>query len=138
MDKRAEVQRWLEGYLGRQAKTISSEDVLGSLGYEGDDANEFIGEFATQFQVDMSAFNPWHHFDADEPPFFRRYRPYSADGKALPCLPISASDLETAAVSGRWGTDYSDRELRFSSSPGLFFLTFSAITTLMIILNAVF
>jgi Protein of unknown function (DUF1493) len=118
MDHRTEVQRWLDGYLGRVAKAVDADDVLGSLRYAGDDADDLIYGFAAQFKVDMATFSPWHHYDADEPPIYRRYQPYSAEGKELPDLPIAVSDLAAAAASGRWMIEYSDRQLRYNSPIG--------------------
>jgi hypothetical protein len=137
MDCRAEVQRWLDSYLGPLASTVRSEDILGSIGSDGDDANEIMEEFAKRFEVDMASFNPWHHFNADEPPFFRRYRPHSADGIVLPILPITISDLAAAAESGKWMKSYSGRELRLNPAKGRYFRALAAIILLLAILTAI-
>jgi Protein of unknown function (DUF1493) len=137
MDHRAEVQHWLDGCSARMATTINAEDILGSLAYAGDDGHEFMEEFAAQFKVDLSAFNPWHHYDADEPPMYRRYLPYSTAGKELPDLAITVADLAAAAASGRWMMDYSDRELRRSHSGGPL-LPLLAIAIVFIVMAVVF
>jgi hypothetical protein len=115
MDHRAEVERWLRVYLGGVADKVDPEDVLGSIGWEGDDADELMVAFAARFSVDMAGFNPWHHYTADEPPYFRRYQPVAPDGRALRDLPISMSDLADSVSSGRWRMDYAGRELQHRS-----------------------
>ena len=123
MDVAAEVEQWLAGYLGRQLTATDPNDILGSLRYEGDDADELMEAFAQQFSVDMADFNPWHHYVADEPPHFRRFRSVSETGQPLDDLPISLTDLVEAAQVGKWMVDYSGRELRYHnpifSLPGL-------------------
>jgi hypothetical protein len=137
MDHRVAVQKWLSGYLGRSASAIDSEDILGSLGIEGDDADELLEAFATQFKVDMSALNPWHHYNADEPPNFRRYRAYSTEGNVLSDLQVSVADLASAAASGRWMKDYSGRELRRSNVKHIFFLILAAIIAFAVIMSVI-
>jgi hypothetical protein len=112
MNKRAEVEAWLKTYVSLPKVTIDPADILGSLRYAGDDADEMIEAFMDAFKVDMSSFDPWQHYDADEPPIWHRYRPYSADGKELHLLPISFADLTAAAENGRWQMDYKGREVR--------------------------
>ena len=115
MDRQAEVLEWLQEYLGKALPQYDPGDVLGSLRYEGDDANELIEGFAERFAVDLLAFNPWYHYNANEPPNFRRYRPYDLEGVPLRDIPISVANLESAAESGRWMLDYTKIELRYFS-----------------------
>jgi hypothetical protein len=138
MDHQAEVQRWLDGYLGRFAKAVDADDILGSLRYAGDDAHELIEEFATQFKVDMATFNPWHHYDADEPPMYMRYRAYSSAEKELPDLAITVADLAAAAASGRWMMDYSDRELRYKSATHRQLRYIALVIAMVVIMAVVF
>jgi hypothetical protein len=123
MDVAAEVEQWLVGYLGHQFAATDPNDILGSLRYEGDDADEFMEAFAQQFSVDMADFNPWHHYVADEPPNFRRFRPVSETGQPLEDLPISLTHLVKSAQAGKWTVDYTGRDLRYHnpifSPPGL-------------------
>jgi hypothetical protein len=123
MEVAAEVEQWLAKYLGSQFPAIDRDDILGSLRYAGEDADELLDAFAQEFSVDMSDFNPWHHYVADEPPIFRRFRPVSDSGQSLEDLPISLTDLANAAQTGKWAVDYTGRELRYHnpmfSLPGL-------------------
>jgi hypothetical protein len=115
MDRRAEVDAWLAAYVNLPSVRIDPDDIIGSLTYAGDDAHEVMQDFARVFSVDMSAFNPWHHYDADEPPGWARYRPVGPDGKPLPLLPIGLDDLTQAADAGRWQVSYQGRTLRHVS-----------------------
>ena len=118
MDHQAEVQHWLEDYLGALAKHIDAADVLGSLRFTGDDATELLAAFAARFDVDMSGFDAWQHFDADEPPMHRRFRPHSADGRALSDLPISVADFAQGAEMGCWALRYDGRTIRYHPPRG--------------------
>ncbi len=111
MDYRGEVARWLESYLGPDFASVDPSDLLGSLGYEGDDADELLSAFAERFEVDLTTLNPWYHYDADEPPYFRRYRPVSLDGQKLDDLPIALDDLARSAELRTWSMVYADRTL---------------------------
>ena len=121
MDKRAEVEAWLLEFIQLPNVNVDLSDILGSVRYAGDDAHEMMRGFAKRFGVDMSDFDPWQHYDADEPPNWQRYRPYSLDGKELPLLPITVVDLTHAANLGRWTPDYSGREVRFVKFSWVFF-----------------
>jgi hypothetical protein len=112
MGQRLEVQRWTAEYFGTQFSKVDPDDILGSIRCEGDDADEFLKAFAIRFGIDMSQFNPWHHYDADEPPLYRRYRPVTAEGEPLSDLPIGFRELEAAAEVGHWNVSYGGRELR--------------------------
>jgi hypothetical protein len=120
MDKRAEVEAWLKDFIALPQARIDHADILGSLRYAGDDAHEVMEAFMNTFKVDMSAFDPWQHYDADEPPNWRRYRPYASDGHELPLLPITLTDLTIAAEVGRWTASYAGREVRFVRFSWLF------------------
>lgn len=102
-----EVRAWLEEYFGAQAARIDPADILGSLRLEGDDADEFLLAFAQRFGVDLQGFDPWFHYDANEPPGLRRpWVPVGRDGGRLPYLPIAIGDLAAAANARRWEMTY--------------------------------
>ncbi len=82
-----------------------------------------MAEYAKVFDVDMAAFNPWHHYDADDPPGWARYRSVGPNGNALPLMPISLDDLVQAAQTGSWHVSYTDHSLRHVS-PSWRFLWF--------------
>ncbi len=103
----AEILAWLQPWIprpwfSRQAKP-DPEDILGWLGFDGDDANELIEGFAKEFGVDLTGFDPWLHYVPDEPPGRRRWHAVDPEtGKELPLFPISVRDLVAAAEAGIW------------------------------------
>jgi hypothetical protein len=90
--------------------------LLGDLGLDGDDAEEFITEFSTRFGVDMTGFKFADHFGAEGmfPWQFPRFiwnamrNMRGEDPHAVAGLrPIRVEDLIQAAKAGRWQSRYS-------------------------------
>lgn len=73
---------------------------------EGDDANEFLQEFAEAFEADLGALLWYFHYNADEPPYVQRVCPFSPDGQRLRQRPIKLGDLVAAAEAGQWTVTY--------------------------------
>ncbi len=107
----AEVRAWLEGWFPDRQARIDLSDILGSLELEGDNAHEVFEDFAERFDVDMQGFDPWFHYDADEPPS-GRIGVVGRDGRWIARLPINIADLTAAAAAGRWSKDYEGIRLK--------------------------
>lgn len=89
---------------GLKAEDVRSESrLLHDLGITGDDAAEFIEEFAQIFSVDMSAF-PFRRYFTGEPGFLHMLRTFKMrsepvwKGKAY----LTVAQLVDAALAGQW------------------------------------
>ena len=87
---------WVEEYFRDWRVRVDPADILGSAQIEGDDADEFILAYAERFGVDVQGFEPWFHYDADEPPS-GRMGVIGQDGCWRRVLPITIADLTAAA-----------------------------------------
>lgn len=93
------------------------QDLLRATGMEGDAANAFFDAYAEEFSVDMADFLWFFHYDADEPPFYRRVRPIGGTGRAFGLIPITPRLLADAANEGRWPLEYPEHRIRVSHWP---------------------
>ena len=100
----------------RRDKVTLDTTLLGDLGVDGDDADEFFVAFAERFHVNLSALNLSRHFGGEgclpwQLPFFL----FRVFGKSVSPLisrktpeeragldPITISDLVAAARIGKW------------------------------------
>lgn len=111
----AEILAWLRPLLLR-SDAFSPDDIFGSLRYAGDDGDALMTDFADRFGVDLSAFNPWLYYIADEPPGRRRWHAVDpVSGEELPLFPVSLRDLIAAAASGTWNKAHAPH--RFEKNP---------------------
>lgn len=111
----AEILAWLQPWFPRRAK-LDPDDILGSLGYAGDDAHELMQGFCDRFGVDPGGVEPWLYYLADEPPVYRRWHAVDPEtGAELPFFPISEQDLVAAAKAGVWTKTHPPH--RFKENP---------------------
>lgn len=113
----AEVIEFVASYLGVPASSISGDStLLGDLGIDGDDGDEFLAAFGTRFCVDLSEFDhseyfgpegfyPWAPFNV----WVQCFRTGSPEAKAG-VTPIMISDLMRAVAAGRWEPRKSESE----------------------------
>ena len=111
------VREWVHTWWGPNPPIrIVDSDLFGPGRIEGDDADEFLGAFSQEFDVDLSGLKPWFHYCADEPPSaIHRVIPVDLQGRQLGLLPVSLSDLADAAVSKRWNFTYPAHQLKVRS-----------------------
>ena len=110
---REEALEALEALAGKRLPG-PDDDLLGALGIEGDDANEFIEAYAEACEVDMSGFLWYFHYNADEPPGSRRVLPVLSDGTIPPYHPVTVENLVASAMAGHWVWDYPEHTIRHS------------------------
>ncbi len=87
---------------GGHSNGTEESDFLGAFGMEGDDANEFLEPFSTHLEVDLSEIRWEFHYNADEPPNYRRIWPLDANGHLIPYVPITIYQLVAAVNTGAW------------------------------------
>ena len=112
----AHVSTWFERW-----GTLDRDDILHSVGCEGDDAAEFFEDFAQTFEVNMEGFLPYFHYIADEPPMYRRVYPVDSQNRAIREIPVSLDMLVSAAEAGRWELDYPNHKIWTSRAPHMVF-----------------
>ncbi|MGA2616994.1 MAG: DUF1493 family protein [Thermoguttaceae bacterium] len=111
----AEVVKLLRGFVGPRKRIAIDTTLFVDLGFYGDDAGAFLGEFSRRFHVDMSMFCFDPHFLPEGyscletimilPAIWRRY---SASGrKNANLIPITVRQLVEAASIGRWPAEWS-------------------------------
>lgn len=102
----------------------NQSDIFARLGIDGDDAFEFIDEFAREFDVDVSDYR-WYFHHGEEglglggiffSPPYRRVKP----------IPITFDDLIRAVETRKWPIEYPEHtlpsvrwDLRFNQVFGL-------------------
>ena len=121
-------------HTGAQLVCDVDEDILRASGMDGDDANEFLEDFAKQFSVDMTDFLWFFHFIADEPPNYRRVKPIGQDGRAIKFIPITPKLLAEAANEGRWMLEYPVHQVQTSYLPTILMFVVLAIFVLAVTL----
>lgn len=113
MDLRAAILALAAEHGGSRSKEVAGQgDLFGHFGLEGDDATDFLEDYAQRFDVDLSSMLWEFHFIADEPPNYRRVIPVDVDGKDIPWMPITLDQLVRAAEQGRWVFDYPEHTIR--------------------------
>lgn len=95
----------------------AKEDILGACRIDGVDATDFLLEVFETHDVDYSAFRWEFHYNADEPPGYRRVVPVGTDGKIIPYIPITLAMLEQAARDKRWPYPYPPHQMRIRLWP---------------------
>src|SRR3954466_10864906 len=99
------VARYWSGPASRLTPSPCLED---DLGMTGDDAAEFIRDFASQFRVDLSGFEFDRHFGDERPatPWSPARGPFVWAGTGRrgesASEPVTISRLPEAAAAGRW------------------------------------
>ncbi|WP_299412689.1 DUF1493 family protein [uncultured Sulfitobacter sp.] len=114
MSHRDEIIQMLSEEIGQHFIVEPDEDLFGKLYLSGDDVNEFLEAYALRFNVDMSAFLWYFHYNADEPPQGRRVLPVLSDGRVADYMPISLDHLVDAAQAGRLAYAYPEHSLRLN------------------------
>lgn len=99
---------------GEEPKGDVEIDFLDAFDLEGDNANEFLEEYAERFNVDLESFLWYFHYNADEPPMYRRVKPVDQNGRAFHLRPITLEQLVQAAEAGRWLETYPEHTVRKS------------------------
>ena len=123
-------------FTGKGLNCGDHDDLLATMGADGDDATEFIEAFAETFSVDMSAFLWVFHYSADEPPNFRRMRPVDREGKTFEIIPLTPRLLADAANQGHWPLEYPIHKMQVSRWPMRLMFIFLATLVLLIVLFA--
>ena len=127
MDLRAAILALAAEHGGARRKELAGQgDLFGHFQLDGADITDFLTEYAERFGVDMSDFLWEFHFNADEPPHYRRVIPVGVDGKDIPWMPISLDQLVRAAEQGRWAFDYPEHTTRTAKWPGYLWLAVCA------------
>lgn len=75
------------------------------LGLDGDDADEFLTNFAKQFQVDLSGFTFNLHFGPEAVSSLDIFLQSSSNQKST-LIPITLSDLIDSVAAGYWAKRY--------------------------------
>lgn len=102
------------GYPLRKIKAETT--LLGDIGIDGDDADEFFEAYAKRFHVDLTGIDLSHHFQSEVEllagpvgcllalsNLFWRRKPDARDvHETLGKTPIHVADLIAAAGRGRW------------------------------------
>ena len=115
MGRRDDILALAADYAGQAKDCAGQEDLLGVFGLTGDDASEFLEDYAERFDVDMSGMLWYFHYDANDLPRMPRHvLPIGADGMVLPLRPITLDDLVAAAEAGQWTVNYPEHRLRRS------------------------
>lgn len=89
-------------------------DFLGAFGMEGDDATEFLELFEARYENSLDGLLWYFHFNADEPPTYRRMIAVDREGKPIPLIPITLGGLVRAAEDGKWPIVYPPHSVRTS------------------------
>lgn len=102
----------LSDVVGQHFVVEAQHDLFGLLRLSGDDVTDFFEDYAARFDVDMSDFLWYFHYNADEPPHLRRVLPVLTDGQVAPYRPITLAQLVKAVEAGRWINAYPAHYLR--------------------------
>ena len=132
----ADIVDFAQSFSGRSQGCGDHEDLLATLAFDGDDASAFIEGFAEKYSVDMSAFLWFFHYNADEPPNFRRLRPVDREGKTFEDIPLTPRLLADAANLGHWPLEYPVHKMQASRWPMRLMFVFLATLVLLIVLVA--
>ena len=108
-----DVADHLDGYFGGAARRMDPHNLFGPGRLEGDDAHDYLDAFSARFGIDLTGFQDYLHFDADEPPIHRRVWGVTPDGIRMDYIRIGLSDLVRAAEAGRWDMTYPAVSVRF-------------------------
>lgn len=129
MDIHDEILSFLTAYGLHGKKRFNCSDVFIANGFEGDDANELVDDFAKRFNVDMTRFiEHWYfHYIGDEPPGHRRVLPIDIHGKVLPFIPVSIDMLAASAEAGKWILSYPEHTVRTCLRSRLALIGFCAV-----------
>lgn len=107
-----EIVALAQEFTGLKKACAGEDDVLGTFGLEGDDADEFLEAYAQQFGVDISDFVYYFHYLGDEPPMGRRVLPVDESGREIPWVPVTLNHLIDAASSKKWQMKYPNHTIR--------------------------
>lgn len=93
------VLAWLESRLGRTLTPAEQADIFAATGLTGQAADDLIADFAKEFGVDLTQYDPLAHREEDgtRPGWPIPHRP-----KLGLLLPVSVTLLHLSALAGEW------------------------------------
>lgn len=107
-----EIAEFIENLTGFNRNRVAvNTTLLSDIGLDGEDAIDFLLEFSTRFNVDMSSLRFSDHFGTEGLPLYvlpgcawalLRFLWYMDWHKAVRLKPIYVRDLINAARAGRW------------------------------------
>lgn len=111
MSTRADIQQdvlsFVQTHLGHSHGDLSGTTRLGAdLGLDGDDASEFMTDFAKTFEVDLSEFSFVDHFSVESGlnPIGLLVRLFTK-GKRSEAADVRIDDLVRAAEAKKWSEE---------------------------------
>jgi len=114
---RDQILALLTAFSERDQAQLETSDVLVGNGIAGDAADEFLLAFAGRFDVDLTKFRYYFHYDGDELPGYPKAVARDAKGKPHSFIPITLDMLIAAVERGRWEFDYPAFTLRTTRFP---------------------
>ncbi len=106
---RGEILAFVAEIAGRDAILSDDTNIFETIGIDGDDATEFVAQFADRFGVDMAGYIWYFHHGEEglnlgafafKPPYWRVSR-----------IPITLAVLTEAVSTKRWPLSYPDHQL---------------------------
>ena len=101
----ADILAFVSEQTGCPTHEIDPCDLLGSTGWDGDDAFELIEAYGDRFGVDLSNY-VWDFHHHDEGSLTNVFPFVKPPHDRVSRIPISAAMLAKFAHSGRWNVDY--------------------------------
>ena len=105
MATEADVVAFFAGWTGCPADNIDPGDLLGSTGWDGDDAFELIEGFGEAFGVDLSGY-VWEFHHNDEGTLLSPHPFIRSPHQRVQRIPLTAAMLAGFTKSGEWHLDY--------------------------------
>ena len=97
------VTRMVARFAGCPTDKLNGETVLeADLGITGDDASEFLEAYSRDFEVDLSGFEFYRHFDAEGWNPFAGFLTRLRRGEKLRHVPVTIALLARAAEERQW------------------------------------
>jgi hypothetical protein len=88
---------------GYPIERLSADSVLeADVGITGDDADEFMEAYSREFQIDLSGFEFYRHFDAEGWNPFVGFFTRLLRGEEMQHVPVTIALLVRAAEQHRW------------------------------------
>jgi hypothetical protein len=109
-DAHGAVADFLKEFWATNAPLSDDADIFDSLGIDGDDAFEFMGRFASKFEIDATNYR-WYFHHGEEASlnigglFFKP--PY----RRVAYIPITPQVLAEAIRARRWPMEYPEHRL---------------------------
>jgi hypothetical protein len=102
---REDVLHFIEQRFGRRLTRMQESDVLAALDLDGKDAADFMADFAREFTVDLTGYEPRFHHRPEVrtlQPSWPMPAPYQFGVR----FPLAVGVLVMAAQTGRWPVFY--------------------------------